>query len=284
MAPGSPSHRGIWFLRKAPDGNWECLPALSSGNAEFFPELSLPVSDLRLPPQLSYDAATTPLADQIVLEATAGRPRANPRALLAVVGGMSSPGSLQAFRYLAGSQSQDQAILGLIGLMEAGDTGGLLSAETLVGGLAAGAPTVPMVASAVQFFRSSDPVAVASLGRMATSGQVPASMQKAAASALAAIHSAAAVPWLGVLLNNSSTEMQVFGARGLSYFANGVGIPTPQTMPGLDHLNQRQPSSYETLETDRHMGYKTGEAGPFILFWKNWWSQHPELQAPVAPQ
>jgi hypothetical protein len=101
---GSQSLRGIWFLRKGAGGHWECIPAGTSGNAEFFPELSLPVSPTALPGALAYDASTTTLADQIILEMAGGTPRPNARMILGLAADMNSPGALKAFRYLAASQ------------------------------------------------------------------------------------------------------------------------------------------------------------------------------------
>lgn len=280
LPDGSPSFRGIWFLRMGADGNWQCIPAGSTGNAEFFPDLSLPAAERPLPPQLAYDANTTDLADRIILEMAGGSPRPNPRMILGVIPNANSLGTLRAFRYLAASQSEELSVVGLTGLIEAGETEGILSTEAALVRLNTGVTGSDLVASAIKLhFRNSDPVAVASLGRMATSGNSSSLIQSAAAQALVAIHSVAAVPWLGSLLNASSTEMQTYGAQGLSYFVNGVGIPTSQNMPSLSHLNQRQPSLYRTPDTDQHIGYPTGQSASFIQFWKNWWEQHPELHA-----
>jgi hypothetical protein len=278
LPDSAPSYRGIWFLKAGTNGNWECLSAGASGNAEFFPDLSLPASVGPLPAQLAYDAGSTPLSDQIILETAAGTPRSNSKMLLDVISEVKSAGALQALRYLAASQSNDQSVVGITGLIRAGDTGGLLAAEALAGSLSAGTPGADWISSAIKlFFRSTDPSAIASLGRMATSGAASPLMRDSAAQALAAIHSAAALPALGVLLNSSSPAMQVYGARGLSYFVNGVGIPTARSMPTLSHLNQRQPSVYRTPETDRHIGYAPGQEESFIQYWQAWWASRPEL-------
>ena len=222
---GSSSFRGIWFLRKTTGGVWECIPAGTSGNAEFFPELSLPVSSGALPDALAYDASTTALADQIILEMAGGNPRPNTRMILGLVADMKSPEVLRAFRYLAASQSNDQMLVGLAGLIEIGDTNGLLSVETLAGRLTASSPGGDLIGSAIKLrFRSTDPSAVDALGRMATSLTASPLIRDASAAALSAIHTAAAVPWLGLLLTSSSNQEQIWGAQGLSFFVNGAGI------------------------------------------------------------
>lgn len=285
LPDGSPSYRGIWFLKIGTNGNWECISAGASGNAEFFPDLSLPAPESPLPAQLAYDAGSTPMLDQVILETTAGTPRSNSKMILDVISEVNTAGSLQALRYLAASQSHDQSIVGITGLIRLGDNGGLLAAEALAGSLTAGTPGADGIASAIKlFFRSTDPVAIASLGRMATSGAASPLIQDSAAQALVAIHSAAALPALGLLLNGSSSKLQVYGAQGLSYFVNGVGIPTVQSMPALSHLNQRQPSVYRTPDTDQHIGYALDQQEPFIQYWQAWWTAHPELLSSPAPQ
>jgi hypothetical protein len=252
-------YRGIWFLKKSDDGGWDCLPAGANGNATFFPDLSLPVAQAPLPTELAYDPDSTALVDQIILETAAGTPRANHRMFLEVVPQPFSAAALRAFRYLSSSATADQMLLGIAGLVEAGDIGGLLSAEKLSDTLTAEPPGAEIVSSAIQTeFRNPDPVAIAILGRMATAAGAAAPIRNAAAQALEAIHSQEALPWLGLLLKDSSPRMQMHGARGFSFFANGVGIPTVQTMRTLDHLNKRQPSSYRTAETEQNIGSRPG--------------------------
>jgi hypothetical protein len=187
-------------------------PGWHQRKCRVFPELSLPISQGPPPVQLSYVAGHTPLADQIVLEMAGGPPRPNSRMILNIASGLNTPGALQAFRYLAASSASDQNAVGLTGLIRAGDTNRLLAVEAVA---AQPPPAADLIAAAIRFqFRSSDPIAVASLGRMATSSQASPIIANAAAQALVAIHSAAALAWLGKLLNGSSSSMQIYGAQG----------------------------------------------------------------------
>lgn len=281
---GAPSYRGIWFLHKNGTGKWECDSAGANGNAEYFPDLSLPVSDEQLPPELAYDANATSLTDRLVLEMAAGRPRNNPFVVFDVIGETKSPAVLRALRHLAASSSRDQALAGIAGLIQSGDTNGLLTAEALSETLTNTGASGRIAAATRLFFRNPDPVAIASLGRIATSGKASSMMQESAAYAIVAIHSVTAAPWFGLMLSNPSTAMQIEGARGLSYFVNGTGVSTPQTMRTLDHLNHRQPTAYRTPETDEHIGFPTGQPEPFVQFWQTWWAQHPELHTPEPIQ
>ena len=85
------------------------------------------------------------------------------------------------------------------------------------------------------------------------------------------------MPCLGVLVASQPAQLKLYGAQGLSFFANGVGIVTPESVPSLSWLNSRQPGAYSNAETEQHIGYRTGQEGPFIAYWRDWWQQHPEL-------
>lgn len=162
---------------------------------------------------------------------------------------------------------------------------GILRPEALSADLTTSTPGADILASAIQHqFRNLDPAAVAALGRMAASPTASPAIQNAAAQALVAIHSAAAMPALNLLLDSSSPTMQLYGAQGVSYFVNGVGVQTVGKMAGLDYLNSQQPSPYRTLDTDRHIGYASGEQQSFIRYWRTWLTAHPELLASPAPQ
>ena len=274
---GSPPQHGIWFLQQGTGGVWLCIPAASSGNVVFFTDLPLPVSAGTLPAGLSYDPTATALTDQLVLEVAATQPR-DPSLILRLVGGLGSAAVSQAFRYLAGNQSGDLQLAGLSGLIALGDIPTLLQLEQTAAAIDFSGYGGHLVTLSVgASYLITDPTGVASLGRMATSGKMPPQLQQAAANALRTAHTPAAVPYLGLLLSSTSQQMQMYGAQGISFFVNGVGIPTPQTMASLSHLNSRQPSSYSNADTQRNIGPGRGQETAFIAYWQNWWQQHPEL-------
>ncbi len=274
---GSPAQRGVWFLQNGTAGGWTFIPAASSGNVVFFPELSLQAYSGVLPAQLTYNPATTATIDQPVLEIAATRPR-DPFLILSATSGVNSLSASQAFRYLATNLSGDLEFAGLIGLIQRGDVPALLQVEQTAATLDFRTDGGQQLTSAIGLsFANSEPIGVASLGRMATSGAAVPQLRQAAATALRTIHSTAAVPYLGVLLSNPSAELQLSGAQGIAFFVNGVGVPTPQTMPSLSHLNSRQPSSYYPADTEQHLGYRRGQEASFIAYWQAWWQQHSEL-------
>jgi hypothetical protein len=268
--------RGIWFLRQAANGGWLCIPAAHSGNGRVsFRELPYPISNATLPAALAYDDKATALADKLVLEVAAAN-STNPGLLVNAASGLNSPAAQRALRFSAAGNQGVNSLVALAGLIEGGDAAAVQQVEMQAASLKNNGASGGLI-SAISLFRNPDPAAVASLGRIALAvGNAP-ELRLAAAQSLAAIHCAAAVPLLGAMLSDASPQMQVAGARGLSFFANGVGIPTADTMRTLNHLNQRQPSSYANAETEENLGYAPGHEAAFIQYWTRWWGQHPEL-------
>jgi hypothetical protein len=277
---GKTGYRGIWFLKDSSSLGWECAQAWHQGNGSvglvFF---RYPVGTGLLPSALSYDAASTSVADQLLLEMAAGDFDGHPSLLVDASGDMSSPAVGIALRYLARSRASEQAQIGIAALLGHGDIPTLLDTESMAAGLPATAGGTNYIANAIGNSHFADPTAVASLGRIATTQSNPILVRTQAARALSTTHTAAAVPWLGALLSDTSAQLRVTAATGLSFFVGGVGVPTPETMPTLSHLNQRQPSAYRTADTDKHIGFGAGDESKFVDYWISWWAQHPELHA-----
>ena len=268
--------RGIWFLKQGDGGNWECIPAAHSGNGTiFFREFPYPVGAGPLPTELAYDDGTTTLSDKLLLEMAAGTAN-NPGLIINAASGLSSTAVLTAFRYYA-TRPADASLIGLAGLVEMGDPNALLQAAGLASSLNSSTGASGRLISAVSLFRGTDPSAAASMGQMAVSIANSPQLRLAAARSLLAIHTAAAVPYLRALLSDQSLQLQVVAAQGLSFFVNGVGVPTAQTMPTLSHLNQRQATAYQTIETQQNLGYPAGGEILFVQYWSAWWNQHQEL-------
>jgi hypothetical protein len=274
---GSPSYRGIWFLQQAPGGGWACIPAASIGNRTTVADLPFPVSTGPLPAALAYDPSNTALTDQLALEIAATQP-ANPAVVLYALAGGSSASALQALRYVAANRSGDLGLIGLAGLIEQNDVPTMLQVEQMAGALDMTSYGARALAASISIvFRNPDPSGVASLGRIATSPTAPAKLQEAATEALRAIHSPAALPYLGLLVTSNSASLQLPAAQGISYFVNGVGVVTPQSAASMSYLGSGQPSVYYTADTKSHLGYRTGQEASFIAYWQGWWQQHPEL-------
>lgn len=104
-------------------------------------------------------------------------------------------------------------------------------------------------------FRSSDPTAVRALGKVATAQRSYNTLRIAAATALARVHTEAAVPYLAALLENDDPEIHWLGVRGLFDFVS-------------------ESKQFRTVETSKH--WPTGEDPATLGFWRRWWSKNQQ--------
>ncbi len=270
-------YRGIWFLKQDVDGKWICIPAAHSGNGFIpFSEFFYPVGSGSAPPELAYDSASTAPADKIVLEMVSGEFK-RPELIINAVSGLNAPAVERALRYLAEKGTGDTKLTVLAALLNLGDLAAIRQVQALSPTLNTQQGAAGGLISAVSLFRNPDPAAIVTLGSIASAAATPLPLRSAAAQAVSAIHTNDAVPWLGKLLADESVAIRLSAARGLSFFANGIGIPTPESMPTLSHLNQRVPTSYATADTQSKLGYTPGGEEAYIAYWTTWWNQHPEL-------
>jgi hypothetical protein len=263
-----PTLHGIWFLRSTP-GGWEIIPAKPS-QRKALSELLYPTSAAGLPSALTYSDNDS-VSDKLIIEA-ASVPSNDPSDILNAASGSNSPAVTRLFRYLAQSKSVNERVAGFAGLLERGDDAAIQQLENESQSLSA-SRAFGRVAAAVAFaFRNAAPESVNALGRIATAQKQDPKLRWAAAQALSAIHTREALPYLAVLLDDPNPALVSYGVVGLGFFANGVGMQTIAGMPGLDHLNKRQPSAYRTSETQKYLGMAPGRQQEYVDFWRRWWN------------
>jgi hypothetical protein len=271
---GSIAVRGIWFLTKGSGGTWGCLLAGMTSNMVQFPDLPLPAPTGDLPASLAY-SESAPLIDRLTLEVGASHPRV-PAIILNALYGLNSTAAMRVLHYLESSGDANYKLLGIAGLLGRNDTQAVLELEKIQDQIVSIRDSQGLPGDALWgSFRSTDPVAVAALGRIATSWKGHEMLRRGAAAALAAIHTADAVPWLGKLLDNPNQELQIWGAQGLSFFANGTAVG--QGGPAMDYLKQSGAATYRTEETEKHLGINRRDPAEGLVFWREWWGSHAEL-------
>jgi HEAT repeat protein len=124
-------------------------------------------------------------------------------------------------------------------------------------------------------FRASDPASVAILGQVVddTNGNLP--FRRAAAFALAAIHTQQALPYLAALMTDADPEMRAESVRGFGSFANGLPVPTMAGTPSLSYLQPQPNSAFRTDDTiTRHalnIQYIEQNESQYLPFWRAWW-------------
>ena len=127
-------------------------------------------------------------------------------------------------------------------------------------------------------FRATDSVSVNSLGQSATDSTKPLAFREAAAHALAAIHTATALPFLAALLDDPERSLRVEAVGGLGAFANGLSVQTSAGVPSLSHLQFPDKAPYKTAETVAHLAMGWQAIAPneasYLSYWKAWWAEH----------
>ena len=281
-----PSHtvtdRGLWFLQSSTNG-WKILPVFSGGmfDLSFFQVPAGPILTA-----YAYGPAAS-LSDKIASEVSSaieGAAGAWNLQLYALQDGLldqlQSPVIALLYERLSNSASPQQRILGLAGLIRAGNSAAITSAaktaSTLTnnpreGGL--------LLRSISQYYCSTDISSVNALGMAATdSGDPNLEFRKAAAHALAAIHNKTAVPYLAALLGDPNAQLQIEGVRGLGSFANGLPVQTPVGVPTLAHLQLPAAAPFRTPETLKNFALGpdaiAANKGSYVQFWAQWWSEN----------
>jgi hypothetical protein len=102
--------------------------------------------------------------------------------------------------------------------------------------------------------------------------------RQASAHALAAIHTTAALPYLGLLLSDPDATLRAEGIGGMAAFANGLSTQTNAAVPSLAHMQLPANAPYRTSDTIAHfaLGSQTIERREefYLSFWKQWWSKN----------
>jgi hypothetical protein len=262
---------GIWFLKRLPDGRYEPIALGSAG----FDELYFPV------PQAGNRAAAfaygpdTPVAERIALDlaAAAATERSEDRPGL-MVGATAHLARLprvhDACAYLAQMPGSRQKAIGLACLINAGDPAGIAGLENNLAGMDE-RDLVAILPGVLFGWTGSDPAAVTSLGRIATSPATPYRIAWGAGKALSYVHTVEALPYLAELLYSEDREMQIDGVFGLWAFANG--------MPVVGGAGSDDPAYWKPSPTrwgEATIRFDVGVASPdadiekCVAFWKDW--------------
>lgn len=274
------SGSGIWFLQQAANG-WRVLPVVQ-GNVEFnglyFPTSSGPVLNA-----YAY-SQTASVVDKLASEIGAAIEHGNGYGFqlyatqTAVLDELKSPIWGLLYQRMANSTSAERKILGLSGLIRAGNASALAAAAPIASSLGDHPAQGILLLSIRDFFRATDPDSVAAVGRATTDFSQSTAFREAAAHALAAIHTAAALPFLATLLDDPNQNLRIEAIGGMAAFANGLAVQTSAGVPSLAHLQLPSSAPYKTAETVAHLALGRQAIAPneasYLSFWKAWWAQN----------
>jgi HEAT repeat protein len=270
------------MLKQAQGLNWDAIQLGVPGGS--FYSLYWPAVAI-LPQKYQYGLSATSLSDSVVYEIGAGfksLPNAKPRFFLDATRGINSAAEIAVLQDFANSPSTDFQLVALEGLLARGQSGTLTVLQQSLPLLAANPQANSVVFRALKdSFRSTDPATVQQLAALAGASAVSPDFRQAAISALAAVHTREALPFLASLLQSQDPEERMKGVFGLSSFANNMPAQTPEGMPKLAFLQMPASGPYQTKQTRANfvpgrMSSPDKEQA-LVTFWEAWWSQHPEL-------
>ncbi len=278
-ASGSLNVSGLWFLQQTASA-WNILPVVQ-GTLDFsqtyFPTPAGPVLSAYTYSQSA--SAQDKLASEISsgIEASTGYVFQYYAVFEAgLLDDLRSPVLTRLYQRLAASANN--RLLGLSGLIRNGDATALAEAARTAAADQGNQAEGALLLSIRAYFRSADPSAVAVLGATATdSSNSNTAFREAAAHALAAIHTAASLPFLATLLDDPDPNLRVEAVGGIGAFANGLAVQTAAGMPSLAHLQLPAKAPYKTADTVAHLAFGRAIAANeafYVLFWKSWWEQN----------
>jgi hypothetical protein len=192
---------------------------------------------------------------------------------------LNSPIVTVLYKRLSTSTSPQQGILGLSGLIRGGSAAALASAAqsaSTVGGDPSGSV---LLLSIRDYFRAADANSIAAVGQAAVDSTNPSiGFREAAAHALAAIHTAAALPFLATLLDDPASHLRAEAVGGMGAFANGLPVQTSAGVPSLAYLQLPTSAPFKTADTVANFALGSqaiarNEAA-YLSFWKGWWLQN----------
>jgi hypothetical protein len=270
---------GLWFLRRS-GGKWELLPAMEGDVAfadAFFAAPLEPLSSA-----YSYSTSAT-IVDSVASETAFAIENAPPDSFrlqylhMGPLDRFNSPVIQLLYQRLASSTATDKRILGLAGQIRGGSAAALSMASQGASSFAGLALENGVLLQSVQaWFRAVDPASVGVLGHVAVdaeNGNLP--FRRAAAFALAAIHTKEALPYLATLMTDADPELRAESVRGLGSFANGLPVQTMAGVPSLAHLQPQPNSPYRTEDTITHhplnIQFIEENESTYLTFWKAWW-------------
>ena len=274
------SVHGIWFLHARSATEWEAL--YTGGPHGVLPSLCLRAVARPLPERYQY-AVSASLTDKLVFEMAAAQ--STSYSFLDAFAGMDSPVIRTVLAEGMNSADAELQCVGLAGLIARGEEGAIGELIRRWAALKDESPSSLIVTALRNQFLSRSPRAVRSLAAIAsdafTDGDLrDVDLRGAAAQALINVHTKEALPFLGSLLESSSSIERSKGVFGLWSFANGCPSWSPSEVSLGDYEARCvEQSVYRTKETVAAFGWPPGPVDPntALSFWRTWWTAHTEL-------
>lgn len=290
-APVAARERALFFLQAPNQGVWPVM--LPSTGGLGWRAASLPA------PQKTEPARTLQRSDLVprVIAELAARVEETPHdnfvidRFRSVVAVSDSPWVLELARSWARSANVQLRSTGLGYLISAGSPRALAQVAAEIRSLAA-SPSDGIVGPLGRF-ASTDPEAIRSLGRIATSSDAPATWQTAATDSLADLHTRETLPFLALLLDHPDRVIVSRAVAGFSAFVTGMrserlpGSSGPTLSEVLRARDQGTlPSGVDpSTRAFLHFGpfRDDAEAQAHVRFWRAWYQKTVNPQQASVP-
>lgn len=290
-APVAARERALFFLQAPAQGVWPVMLPWTGG---------LGWRAASLPARQKAEPARTPqrsdLATRVIAE-LAARVQETPHDTFvidrfrSVVAVSDSPWVLELARSWAGSANVQLRSTGLGYLISSGSPRALAQVAGEIRSLAA-SPS-DGIAGPLGRFASTDPEAIRSLGRIATSPDAPAAWQTAATESLADLHTRETLPFLALLLDQPDRVIVSRAVAGFSAYVTGM---RSERLPGStgptwsEVLRARDPGTLASgvdpsTRAFLHFGpfRDDAEARAHARFWRAWYQKTVNPQQASVP-
>lgn len=269
---------GLWFLQGS-SGAWTLLPAMQ-GDVSFADTFFAEPAGVN---QAAYTySATASLKDAVASELALAIENAPPDSFRldylhkGALEQLNSPVVPVLYQRLAGMSAVDKKILGLAGQIRLGSASALTTAAGAAPSFTGFALEQGVLLESVRYwFRAADPTSVAAVGQTVDNTDGDLQFRRAAAFALAAIHTQQSLPYLAALMSDPDPEMRTEFVRGVGSFANGLPAQTRDATPSLSYL---QPQANSPFRTDDTVAYSQlniqileQNESRYLAFWSAWW-------------
>jgi hypothetical protein len=266
---------GIWFLRRTQYSNWDVFS--TTGRDAMISDLFFPADPLPKEPAVQRKNVGPEM--NVVLELVAAyRSQAAGRGnVLNTIASFDVPIDGKIVQELIQSSDARDRIIGIVLEIRASHFDGLQQLILDLPSISRSNDRAFVVSSLKHDFRDDSPSSVSELVRIAGSSSYETDIRDAALTALVAIHSKEALPFLASMLFSDDPAQQMEGVFGLSSFANGCPMQTPRNTATMEYLDCKNPSSFRTADTVAAFAFRRGtpdQEAQLVQFWRAWWNSN----------
>lgn len=275
-----PKLHGLWFLGETEGAFRRLLPGSTVIPFTYYPAPLDPPSG-----EFSYSADTR-IVEKIALELCAAASRFSGDEKVAAIVlrafrslyGLDSPKIRRAYRLLSASRDRDTAAIGLGSLVRLGDVSAIEETSARAAELQV-SKSFSFLVTAVGDSVPVEPSAARAMGRLALARTAALELQKAAAYSLRAAHTAAAMPYLGRLLDHADSDVRQLAVAGISAYLRNLPPMTADNSATMAWKTPAGAKRYDDREIAENLRFGSriedvADRNRTLSFWRTWWRRN----------